>query len=47
MRTVEEKIRSAENDNNVLENEIRKHLEKRERLRIEYVEEENIVRCRV
>ena len=47
LRTVEEKIRTAENDNNVLENEIRKHLEKRERLRIEYVEEENIVRCRV
>ena len=39
LRVLEEKIRSAENDNNQIDNEIKKNLEKRERLRVEYIEE--------
>ena len=39
LRATEEKIRTAENDNNQLDSEIKKSLEKRERLRVEYIEE--------
>ena len=47
LRATEEKIRAAENENNQFDNEIKKNLEKRERLRVEYIEEENLVRHRV
>ena len=47
LRSTEEKIRTAQNDNNQLDSEIKKSLEKRERLRVQYIEEENVVRHRV
>jgi len=37
----------TENDNNTLDNEIKKQMEKRERLKIEYLDEENLIRTRV
>lgn len=47
LRNIEEKIRTCENENNQVDNEIKKNLEKRERLRVEYIEEENQVRHRI
>lgn len=34
LRVVEDKIRTAENESNVLDNEIKKNMERRERLRV-------------
>jgi hypothetical protein len=47
MRAMEDKIRQSENESNLVENEIRKCLEKKERLRLEYLEQEATIRTRV
>jgi len=47
LRSLEEKIRTVENESNQIDNEIKKGLDKRERIRIEYLEEETQVRNRL
>ena len=47
LRSVEEKIRTSENDNNQLENEIKRNLEKRQRLRVEYLEQQAVIRSKI
>jgi hypothetical protein len=47
LRALEEKIRTVENDSNQIDNEIKKGLDKRERVRLEYLEEETQVRNRL
>lgn len=47
LRGLEERIRMAEVENNDIENDIRKAMEKRERARLEVIEEENGIVVRV
>lgn len=47
LRSLEERIRMAEVEHNDIENDIKKTLEKRERARVELLDEENAITTRV
>lgn len=47
LRQVDERIRDIDNDSNAVDTEIRKIVEKREKQRVEYEEEERLLRQRI